>query len=296
MWGALLFALVLAAADDPDALYREGLRLFSAGQPQAAIESFHKAIEVRPSEAATWKALGVVYAAQGDYARAEEPFHRACLLNARLPDACLYFGRALYLLDRFEQAVNVLRTALENDPQTHRSIASRRWRWRHPPKTSRPKRHSTRRSGWKGTRRPTKIPPSTTASFSIEPGAPKTRWDRCGRRAASCRRRPRATGAGLRAAGAGPCGARRPPTWSGRRRSTRKGARGHLLLGKAYQRLGKSGPGAQRTRSGLAHGQIAVRVCLCSSATPCRWASGLRSWPASRRPMPKWTRTSLELA
>lgn len=115
MWGALLFALVLAAADDPDALYREGLRLFSAGQPQAAIETFRKAIEVRPSQAETWKALGVVFAAQGDYVHAEEPFHRACLLNARLPDACLYFGRTLYLLDRFDDAVNVLRAAQEND-------------------------------------------------------------------------------------------------------------------------------------------------------------------------------------
>src|SRR5947207_4136612 len=32
---------------------------------------------------------GVVYAAQGDYERAEEPFHRACELRPALPDACL---------------------------------------------------------------------------------------------------------------------------------------------------------------------------------------------------------------
>ena len=117
--GALVLALLFAstAADDPDALYREGLRLFTGGQPAAAIASFRKAIELRPGDAATWKALGVVHAAQGDYVRAEEPFHRACLLNPKLPDACLYFGRALYLLDRFEPAVNVLRTALENDPR-----------------------------------------------------------------------------------------------------------------------------------------------------------------------------------
>ncbi|MDR3702312.1 MAG: tetratricopeptide repeat protein [Candidatus Sulfopaludibacter sp.] len=70
-----------------------------------------------PNDAAKWKALGVSHAARGDYAGAEGPFHRACLLDPKLPDACLYFGRTLYLLDRFDQAVNVLRTALENDPQ-----------------------------------------------------------------------------------------------------------------------------------------------------------------------------------
>jgi Flp pilus assembly protein TadD len=114
---ALLFALLLTAAYDPDALYKDGLRLFSSGQADAAIAQFRRALELRPAHAKTWKALGVVYASQGDYARAEEPFHRACLLNAKLPDACLYFGRALYLLDRFDDAVNVLRAAAENDAQ-----------------------------------------------------------------------------------------------------------------------------------------------------------------------------------
>ncbi len=113
---ALLLAL-LFVADDPDVLYKEGLRLFAEGQPAAAVASFRKSLELRPTDAATWKALGVVHAALGDYTRAEEPFHRACLLDAKLPDACLYFGRALYLLDRFEQSVNVLRTALLSDPR-----------------------------------------------------------------------------------------------------------------------------------------------------------------------------------
>jgi Flp pilus assembly protein TadD len=68
-------------------------------------------------DAAKWKAQGVTLAARGDYAGAEEPFHRACLLDPKLPDACLYFGRTLYLLDRFEDAINVLRAALANHPR-----------------------------------------------------------------------------------------------------------------------------------------------------------------------------------
>ena len=84
-----------------------GLSLFVAVLLTAADNS---------NEAAKFLALGVSHAARGDYAAAVEPFHRACLLDAKLPDACLYFGRTLYLLDRFEEAINVLRTALENDP------------------------------------------------------------------------------------------------------------------------------------------------------------------------------------
>ncbi len=119
----LFLVLTLLAADDADALYKDGLHLFAAGQSDAAIAAFQKSLAIRPADAATWKALGVVHAARGDYARAEEPFHRACLLNPKLPDACLYFGRALYLRDSFQQAVNVLRAARDNDPanpQLHR--------------------------------------------------------------------------------------------------------------------------------------------------------------------------------
>jgi protein O-GlcNAc transferase len=111
------------AAETPGELYQQGLRLFSEHQPDAAIAAFEQSLKLRPGDAATWKALGVVHASRSDYQRAEEPFHRACLLNPLLPDACLYFGRALYLLDRFEPALNVLRAALEKDAgnaQLHR--------------------------------------------------------------------------------------------------------------------------------------------------------------------------------
>ncbi len=116
----LLAACLLAAAraaDDPADLYREGMRLLAENQPAAAIDAFQRGLRLRPTDAATWKALGAAHASRGDYASAEEPFHRACLIDPLLPDACLYFGRTLYLLDRFEPALDVLRRALEKDPQ-----------------------------------------------------------------------------------------------------------------------------------------------------------------------------------
>ena len=113
----VLLLLLLLTADDPAALYQDGLRLFSSGKADAAVAAFRKSLALRPNDAATWKALGVVYASRNDYAQAEQPFHRACLLDAQLPDACLYYGRALYLLDRFDQAVSVLQTLIRTDPR-----------------------------------------------------------------------------------------------------------------------------------------------------------------------------------
>jgi Flp pilus assembly protein TadD len=43
-----------------------------------------------------------------------------------LPDACLYYGRALYLLNGFQRALDVLRRALKSEPdnsQIHRLMA-----------------------------------------------------------------------------------------------------------------------------------------------------------------------------
>jgi tetratricopeptide (TPR) repeat protein len=114
---AALLLLLLLAADDPAALYQDGLRLYASAQPDAAIAAFRKSLAIRPNDAPAWKALGVVYASRNDYAQAEQPFHRACLLDAKLPDACLYYGRALYLLDRFDQAVNVLQSLIHEDPR-----------------------------------------------------------------------------------------------------------------------------------------------------------------------------------
>ena len=112
----------LALAADPEELYRRGLRLFEEHQPDGAIQAFRDSLALRPNHAGTWKALGVVYASQGEYAAAEQPFHRGCLLDPHEPDACLYFGRSLYLLDRFEEALDVLRAAHRADPENARIL------------------------------------------------------------------------------------------------------------------------------------------------------------------------------
>ena len=106
MYRLLLLAFL---AETPEELYQRGLRLMAEHQAEAAIGAFQQAAELRPGDASIWKALGVAFASRGDYPKAEEPFRKACGLNPRLPDACLYLGRTLYLQDRFDSALEILR-------------------------------------------------------------------------------------------------------------------------------------------------------------------------------------------
>jgi Flp pilus assembly protein TadD len=106
MYRLLLLAFL---AETPEELYQRGLRLMAEHQAEAAIGAFRQAAAQRPGDASIWKAMGVAFASRGEYPKAEEPFRNACRLNPKLPDACLYLGRALYLQDRFGEALEILR-------------------------------------------------------------------------------------------------------------------------------------------------------------------------------------------
>lgn len=117
----LFAALLLLAAQPTASDYDRGIRLFEAGRLSDAAAALNSAVKAKPGDAQAWKALGVVLAAQGDVRGAVEPFEKACALNRRLPDACYYLGRALYSLNRFEDALAPLNRALDADPVRGRS-------------------------------------------------------------------------------------------------------------------------------------------------------------------------------
>ena len=108
----LLAALLLAAQSGA---YQRGVQAFEQGRHQEAIALLSEAVRQAPRDAQAWKVLGVVHAARSDYREAEPPFARACELNPRLTDACYYHGRALYMLNRFEDALAPLERALRVD-------------------------------------------------------------------------------------------------------------------------------------------------------------------------------------
>lgn len=126
---ARLVAAAISAAvvfsQDAALLFREGVRLFSAGKPEEAIASLRQSLALQPGNAPAWKALGVVYASRGDYEKAEPAFRNACERQPKLEEACLYHGRSLYLLDRFAEAIQVLRraNALHEGAEAHRLLA-----------------------------------------------------------------------------------------------------------------------------------------------------------------------------
>jgi Flp pilus assembly protein TadD len=114
----VLLAIVFSAtagAQDADELFRQGSRLFAEHQWDAARGLFQRVVELRPGDAQAWKALGVISASLGDFEAAETPFRNACERQPSLADACLYYGRTLYLLDRFQPAVQILRRTLQKE-------------------------------------------------------------------------------------------------------------------------------------------------------------------------------------
>ncbi len=121
----ILLVMFGALGDDPADLCQSGSRRFSEGKLDDAAALLERAVQ-QGADARCWKALGVVYAAQGKYDAAERPFHAACESEPRLPDACLYYGRTLYLLNRFNAALKTLRTVPAGSGsivETHRLTA-----------------------------------------------------------------------------------------------------------------------------------------------------------------------------
>ena len=116
--GKVVLATLLPALvwpQDAEELFRQGGRFFAKRNLDAAIAAFQRSVELRPGYAPAWKALGAVYASRGEFERAETPFRNACERQPSLPDACLYYGRTLYLLNRFQPAINVLRRTIQKE-------------------------------------------------------------------------------------------------------------------------------------------------------------------------------------
>ena len=101
---AFLPVWLLAQTSD----YTRGVDLFEKHEYPAAITYLLRASREQPLDAKVWKALGVSYAAQNSFQEAEPALRRACELDPKLLDACYFYARALYALDRFEPSLQIL--------------------------------------------------------------------------------------------------------------------------------------------------------------------------------------------
>ena len=102
---AVLLPAVLPAQT---ADYTRGVALFDTGDFAAAVPYLRRAVDAEPNNAQAWKALGVSYAAQHLYTQAEPALRLACEKGPKLLDACYFFARTLYALDRYEPSLKVL--------------------------------------------------------------------------------------------------------------------------------------------------------------------------------------------
>jgi tetratricopeptide (TPR) repeat protein len=113
LFRALVFAVCAFAQSSPD--YDRGVALFEKGAYAEALPFLDRAARADPTNAQKWKAVGVTHAALKNYLDAEETLARACRLDDKVPDACFFHARALYALDRYEEALAALERAGPRD-------------------------------------------------------------------------------------------------------------------------------------------------------------------------------------
>lgn len=87
---------------------RDGVGLFEKGRLDESARALAAATAANPASAYCAKALGAVLAAAGGYREAIGPLARACELDPAEPDACYYWARALYSLDKFDDSLAAL--------------------------------------------------------------------------------------------------------------------------------------------------------------------------------------------
>jgi Flp pilus assembly protein TadD len=117
---AVLLGLVMTPVLRPQVDgYEAALAMVQGGRMADAVAALEKLAEGEPANARIWKLKGVAHAALGQMEFADHAFERACRLAPTLADACFYRLRSLYLLNRFEAALEWF-GHVERDPRAER--------------------------------------------------------------------------------------------------------------------------------------------------------------------------------
>jgi hypothetical protein len=91
---------------------KKGQEAFGKRDFATAELAFRQATLEQPGSAHAWKLLGLVYSAQEQYQKAEEPLSRACSLDPHEENACYYLGRLYYTLGRFGESQQAFETRM----------------------------------------------------------------------------------------------------------------------------------------------------------------------------------------
>ena len=104
--------------------YLRGVDLYSLNQFAEAIQMLEKSVAIEPNYALTWAHLGRAYTTNAslrfggreDYAKAQAAYERAIELNPSLVEPRVYMANLLTDTGRVEEAVPLLRSALQISP------------------------------------------------------------------------------------------------------------------------------------------------------------------------------------
>lgn len=98
---------------------------FKDGNPQKALESYNRALELNPDNLEGYASRGSVYFFTGDYDRAEADFLRVLKGNPYQVDAYTAYASTLAAKGDFENALTVLNLVLKLDPRKPEIFFSR---------------------------------------------------------------------------------------------------------------------------------------------------------------------------
>jgi Flp pilus assembly protein TadD len=120
-----LAAIVREKPDDADANYYLALARFRQGRGREALPYLERATRLSPANPAPWKLSGLVFLGANDFQRASVALERACALEPESEDSCYLYGRSLFLLGRYEDAVKPFQQALRAAPPSSQAAVHR---------------------------------------------------------------------------------------------------------------------------------------------------------------------------
>src|SRR5436853_3158950 len=97
-------------------LRHQGLELFKESRFQDAVETFKRAIQLKPDYAEAHNDLGMAYCRLNRNDEAIESFRQAIRLNPRLAEAYYNLGTAYYNLGRLQEAMTSFKQAVGLKP------------------------------------------------------------------------------------------------------------------------------------------------------------------------------------
>jgi tetratricopeptide (TPR) repeat protein len=118
--------------------YLRGVDLYSLNEFGTAIQSLEKSAGLEPNYAPTWAHLGRAYTTNAslrfggreDYGKAQAAYEKAIALNPALVEPRIYMANLLTDTGRVEQAVPLLRSALQTSPNNALGTGIRLSVWR----------------------------------------------------------------------------------------------------------------------------------------------------------------------